>query len=91
MIKLIISKLDAFWSLFLFSLSLSLKLPPMKHGHFKTLDVSVSDTCRCPTHWGHSCMRVLIVLEGKKNIYLFKKVYFNYKYVFKDFDNCYLC
>jgi hypothetical protein len=44
----------------------------MKHGHFKTLGVPVSDTCRCPTYWGYSCMRVLIVLEGK-NIFTYLK------------------
>ena len=38
----------------------------MKHGHFKILDIPVSNMYRCLTQWGHSCMRVLIVLGGKK-------------------------
>ena len=45
----------------------------MKHRHFKTLSVFVSNTCRCPTQWGHSCMRVLIVLKGKKIFTYLKK------------------
>ena len=82
----------------------------MKHGHFKTLSVPVSDTLGillhtcpncigrekniylftferflwstdtskllaypCPTHWGYFCIRVLIVLEGKKIFTYLKK------------------
>ena len=46
--------------------------------------VSVSDTLGTLLHICPHC------IEGKKNIYLFKKVSSNYKYIFKDFDSCYL-
>ena len=32
----------------------------------RSTDTSKPLTCSCLTHWGHSCMRVLIILEGKK-------------------------
>jgi hypothetical protein len=60
----------------------------MKHGHFKTLGVPMSDTLGTLLHACPHCIRRE---KKKKKIYLFKKVSFDYKYVFKDFDNCYLC
>jgi hypothetical protein len=58
---------------------------PMKHRHFKTLGVPVSNTLGTLLHACPHC------IGREKNIYLFKKVSFDYKYVFKDFDSCYLC
>ena len=55
----------------------------MKHGHFKTLSVPVSDTLGILLHTCPNC------IGREKNIYLFKKASFDYKYVFKDFDSCY--
>ena len=39
-------------------------------GQFKTPGLSVSDMFLCSTHWGRFCMRVLIVLEGKKYLFI---------------------
>jgi hypothetical protein len=47
--------------------------------------VSVSDTLGTLLHACPHC------IGREKNIYLFKKVSSDYKYVFKDFDSCYLC
>ncbi len=49
---------------------LSLQLQSKKHKHFKTPSMSVSNMCLCMTHWGYSCMRVLIVLEVKKYLFI---------------------
>jgi hypothetical protein len=49
---------------------------PIKNGHVKTLGVPMSDTCQCQTHWRHSCICVLIVLEGKKIFTYLKKFLF---------------
>jgi hypothetical protein len=51
----------------------------------KTLGVSVFDTLEILLH---ACPHYI---GRKKNVYLFKKVSFDYKCVFKDFDSCYLC
>ena len=47
--------------------------------------VSVFDTLGTLLHACPHC------IGREKNIYLFKKVSFDYKYVFKDFHSCYLC
>ncbi len=47
--------------------------------------VLVSDTLETLLH---ACPHYI---GREKNIYLFKKVSFDFKYVFKDFDSCYLC
>ena len=53
--------------------------------HIRVQHVSVSDTLGTLLHSCPHC------IGREKNIYLFKKVSFDYKYVFKDFDSCYLC